>query len=112
LQCYELKDPVYREELTSDMLILLCTFYASTGSCHVRAGVGLLFYTFASYRCRIALRNISVCISPPLESSPSEDELNDTARMSREVAKLNRPDPEKYFWTPKRFKARSPEENQ
>jgi len=112
LQCYELKDPVYREELTSDMLILLCIFYASCDSCHVIAGVGLLFYTFGLYRRRIALRNISVCLSPPLENFPSEDGLNDTARMHREIAKLNSPDPEEYFWTPKRLKARPPEENQ
>ncbi len=55
-------------------------------------------------------KGYEVTLCEPLESFPSCDERQDTARMNEEVAKLIRPHPEQYFWVHKRFKTRPPQE--
>jgi len=55
-------------------------------------------------------RGYEVTLGAPLENFPSGDEVQDTARMNVEVAKLISHHPEQYFWVHKRFKTRPPQE--
>ncbi len=61
-------------------------------------------------RIRAWGRGYEVFLSPPLNNFPTGDEIQDSARMNGEVAKLIKPYPEQYFWVHKRVKTRRPEE--
>jgi lauroyl/myristoyl acyltransferase len=47
-----------------------------------------------------------VWLRPPLENFPSGDEIEDAARMNREIEAGVRAMPEQYMWTFKLFKTR------
>jgi KDO2-lipid IV(A) lauroyltransferase len=51
-----------------------------------------------------------VMLRPPLANFPSDDPVEDAARMNREIERHVRASPAQYFWMHKRFKTRPPGE--